>query len=83
MNTGQIGEELERRVGIIETSLNRFGMIVDSVQSDIMQVNKGIKEVLIESKYLYSQIHWKIGVRQDITCFGKCQTYLQSVIYGL
>ncbi|XP_057495494.1 putative recombination initiation defects 3 isoform X2 [Actinidia eriantha] len=44
----QIGEELERRVGIIETSLNRFGMIMDSVQSDIMQVNKGIKEVLIE-----------------------------------
>ena len=58
LNTGQIGEELERRVGIIETSLNRFGMIMDSVQSDIMQVNKGIKEVLIESKYLYSQIHW-------------------------
>ncbi|PSS11705.1 hypothetical protein CEY00_Acc15987 [Actinidia chinensis var. chinensis] len=44
----QIGEELERRVGIIETSLNRFGMILDSVQSDIMQVHKGTKEVLIE-----------------------------------
>ncbi|XAR63053.1 hypothetical protein NMG60_11022856 [Bertholletia excelsa] len=46
--TGQIHEELERRVGVMGTSLNRFGMILDSIQSDIMQVNKGTKEVLME-----------------------------------
>jgi len=34
----------------METSLSRFGMIMDSVQSDIMQVNKGTKEVHLESK---------------------------------
>ncbi|EYU32125.1 hypothetical protein MIMGU_mgv1a025416mg [Erythranthe guttata] len=48
----QISEELEHRMGMIETSLSRLGMILDSVQSDIMQVNKGTKEdcrVLIES----------------------------------
>ena len=35
---------------MIETSLNRFGMILDSVQSDVMQVNKGTKEMLLESE---------------------------------
>ncbi|XP_052192069.1 putative recombination initiation defects 3 [Diospyros lotus] len=44
----QTSEELERRIAIVETSLNRLGMILDCVQSDIMQVNKGTKEVLLE-----------------------------------
>ncbi|KAI8572057.1 hypothetical protein RHMOL_Rhmol01G0168900 [Rhododendron molle] len=44
----QTSGELERRIGMMETSLNRFGMIMDSVQSDIMQVNKGTKEPLME-----------------------------------
>ncbi|XP_044504054.1 putative recombination initiation defects 3 isoform X2 [Mangifera indica] len=44
----QISEELERRIGMMETSLNRFGMILDSVQSDLMQVNRGTKEVMLE-----------------------------------
>ena len=48
---GQISEELEHRIGLMETSLSRFGMILDSVQSDVMQVNKGTKEVSLESEY--------------------------------
>lgn len=36
---------------MMETSLSRFGMILDSIQSDIMQVNKGRKELALESKY--------------------------------
>lgn len=47
----QINEELEYRIGMMETSLSRFGMILDSIQSDIMQVNKGRKELALESKY--------------------------------
>ena len=35
---------------MMETSLTRFGMILDSIQSDVMQVNKGMKEFLMESK---------------------------------
>jgi hypothetical protein len=34
----------------METSLSRFGMILDSVQSDVMQVYKGTKEVSLESE---------------------------------
>ncbi|CAL5400997.1 unnamed protein product [Camellia sinensis] len=52
----QVSEELERRIGIMETSLNRFGMILDSVQSDIMQVNKGTKEVLMEMEVLQQKL---------------------------
>ncbi|KAG5009192.1 hypothetical protein JHK87_017707 [Glycine soja] len=33
----QLSEGLEHRIGIMETSLSRFTMILDSVQSDVMQ----------------------------------------------
>lgn len=36
---------------MMETSLSRSGMILDSMQSDIMQANKGTKELALESKY--------------------------------
>ncbi|KAL5572861.1 hypothetical protein UlMin_022458 [Ulmus minor] len=52
----QNSEELEHRIGIIETSLTRFGMVLDSLQSDVMQVNKGTKEVLLETE----------GIRQKL-----------------
>ncbi|XP_020552535.1 protein PAIR1 isoform X2 [Sesamum indicum] len=55
-NKCQVSEDLERRIGMIETSLSRFGMILDSVQSDIMQVNKATKEVALETE----------GVRQKL-----------------
>ncbi|KAJ7007674.1 recombination initiation defects 3 [Populus alba x Populus x berolinensis] len=44
----QINEELHHRIGMMETSLTKFGMILDSVQTDLMQVKKGIKEVSLE-----------------------------------
>ncbi|KAF9668968.1 hypothetical protein SADUNF_Sadunf14G0058600 [Salix dunnii] len=40
----KINEELQHRIGMMETSLTKFGMILDSVQSDVLQVKKGIKE---------------------------------------
>ncbi|XP_060668564.1 putative recombination initiation defects 3 isoform X1 [Ziziphus jujuba] len=52
----QISEELQHRIGLMETSLNKFGMILDSVQSDVMQVNKGTKEVSLETE----------GIRQKL-----------------
>ena len=48
--TGQLSEGLEHRITMMETSFNRFGMILDSIQNDVMQVNKGTKEVTLESK---------------------------------
>lgn len=56
-SAGLVSEELEHRIGMIETSLSRFGIILDSVQSDIMQANKGTKEVLLESKFNNSLTH--------------------------
>ncbi|XP_061373587.1 putative recombination initiation defects 3 [Gastrolobium bilobum] len=44
----QLSEGLEQKIGIMETSLSRFAMILDSVQNDVMQVNKGTKEVILE-----------------------------------
>ncbi|KAG6749515.1 hypothetical protein POTOM_046567 [Populus tomentosa] len=45
----QIYEELQHRIGMMETSLTKFGMILDSVQSDVMQVKKGVKEASLET----------------------------------
>ncbi|KAM7277019.1 hypothetical protein ACFE04_018885 [Oxalis oulophora] len=52
-----INEELEHRIGQIETSINRFGIILDSVQSDVMQVNKGKKEILMELEGLRQKVN--------------------------
>ncbi|GMI75894.1 ARABIDOPSIS THALIANA PUTATIVE RECOMBINATION INITIATION DEFECTS 3 [Hibiscus trionum] len=52
----QTSQELEHRISVIETSVNRFGMILDSVQSDVMQVNKGTKEVLLEMEWMRQRL---------------------------
>ncbi|KAK3194788.1 hypothetical protein Dsin_026098 [Dipteronia sinensis] len=52
----QISEELERRFGMLDTSLNRFGMILDSVQSDLMQVNRGTKDVSLEMEKMRQKL---------------------------
>ncbi|XP_074321536.1 putative recombination initiation defects 3 isoform X2 [Silene latifolia] len=41
----QLNDELEHKFATMETLVSRLGMILDSVQSDVMQVNKGTKEL--------------------------------------
>ncbi|KAK1267652.1 Protein PAIR1 [Acorus gramineus] len=52
-----VSEELEHRIGLMETSVNRMGIILDSVESDVIQINKAVKEVSIETE----------GIRQKMT----------------
>ncbi|VVA89622.1 unnamed protein product [Arabis nemorensis] len=52
----QISEELEQRFGMMETSLSRFGMMLDSIQSDIMQANRGTKEVFLETERIHQKL---------------------------
>ncbi|XP_050385357.1 putative recombination initiation defects 3 [Argentina anserina] len=52
----QISEELEHRIGMMETSLNKFGMILESVQGDVMQVRKGTKEVSMELEAIQQKL---------------------------
>ncbi|KAM2383202.1 hypothetical protein COP2_041974 [Malus domestica] len=49
-------EEFEHRIGVMETSLNKFGMILDSVQSDVMQLNKGMKDVSMEMEVVRQKL---------------------------
>ncbi|CAN6487372.1 unnamed protein product [Victoria cruziana] len=44
----RFSEELERRLGMMDTTLHRLAMILDSVQGDVMQINKAVKEVSLE-----------------------------------
>ncbi|KAK9951670.1 hypothetical protein M0R45_007106 [Rubus argutus] len=41
---------------MMETSLSKFGMILDSVQSDVMQVKKGTKEVSREMEAIQQKL---------------------------
>ncbi|KAL1546280.1 putative recombination initiation defects 3 [Salvia divinorum] len=52
-----INVELEHRIGTMENSLSRLGLILDSVQGDIMQVNKGTKEVALETKDMRQKLN--------------------------
>ncbi|CDP08809.1 unnamed protein product [Coffea canephora] len=75
----QINEELEHRIGMMETSLSRFGMILDSVQSDIMQVNKGTKELVLEVE----SIRQKMVVHDDVLqLMNKGQEDIKSSLNG-
>ncbi|KAH7690753.1 hypothetical protein IHE45_02G070600 [Dioscorea alata] len=55
-NRSLVNEELEHRFQIIEGSLNRLGMILDSVQSDVMQANRAVKEVSLETEVIRQKI---------------------------
>ncbi|URD78042.1 hypothetical protein MUK42_01973, partial [Musa troglodytarum] len=52
--TVQVSEELVLKLQLIERSINRVGMILDSVQGDVMKVNKAIKELPLEGKPLWT-----------------------------
>lgn len=44
----QVSDELEHRIGQIETTQNRHGMVLESVQGDIMQVKKQMQECALD-----------------------------------
>jgi membrane protease subunit (stomatin/prohibitin family) len=49
--TDQANEELDQRLQHLETVLSRMGLIIDCVQSDVMQISRAVKEVLLESNF--------------------------------
>ncbi|CAG7873026.1 unnamed protein product [Brassica rapa] len=52
----QLSEEFEQRFRVMETSLSKFGMMLDSIQSDIMQANRGTKEVLLITERIQQKL---------------------------
>ncbi|XP_073142099.1 putative recombination initiation defects 3 [Henckelia pumila] len=71
----QISEELEHRIGMVETSLSRLGMILDSVQSDIMQGNKGTKEVALEMEGMRQKL---IALDNSVLLMNKGQEDIKT-----
>lgn len=47
MQSSQVNNELEHRIGLMENNLSRLGRFLDSVQGDVMQVNKSVKDVAL------------------------------------
>ncbi|KAL3026708.1 hypothetical protein AAZX31_03G008300 [Glycine max] len=77
--TGQLSEGLEHRIGIMETSLGRFTMILDSVQSDVMQVNKGTKEITLEVECIRKKL---IAQDNSLQLMTKGQEEIKAIIEG-
>ncbi|OIV89046.1 hypothetical protein TanjilG_31076, partial [Lupinus angustifolius] len=75
----QLSEGIEYRIGIMETSLSRFAMIFDSVQSDVMQVNKGTKELLLEMEFIRQKL---IALDNSIQLLTKGQEEIKASIAG-
>ncbi|XP_028240806.1 protein PAIR1 isoform X1 [Glycine soja] len=75
--TGQLSEGLEHRIGIMETSLSRFTMILDSVQSDVMQVNKGTKEIILEVECIRQKL---IAQDNSLQLMTKGQEEIKAII---
>ncbi|CAA3032230.1 Hypothetical predicted protein [Olea europaea subsp. europaea] len=75
----QTNEEIEHRIGMVETSLSRFGMILECVQSDIMQVNKGTKEIAMNTH----SIREKLIVHDDsLQLMNKGQEDIKAGVDG-
>uniref|UniRef100_A0A7N0UQI5 Uncharacterized protein n=1 Tax=Kalanchoe fedtschenkoi TaxID=63787 RepID=A0A7N0UQI5_KALFE len=89
-----ISEALEQRIGRMETSVTRLGIILDSVQSDVLQVNKGTKEVFHELEGIKqklnivdSSLHQLNKGQQDIEAsldgsLEICEKLSKDVCYG-
>ncbi|KHN42196.1 Protein PAIR1 [Glycine soja] len=75
----QLSEGLEHRIGIMETSLGRFTMILDSVQSDVMQVNKGTKEITLEVECIRKKL---IAQDNSLQLMTKGQEEIKAIIEG-
>nr|CAD1835143.1 unnamed protein product [Ananas comosus var. bracteatus] len=65
----QVSEELEHRFRLMESSINRMCMILDSVQNDVMQLNRAMKEVSLETE----------GIRQKMLLLDNS---MQQILKG-
>lgn len=76
----QISEQLEHRIGVMETSLNRLGMILDSIQSDIIQVKRGIKEMSSGTESLWKKL---VAHNEAVQLMSSGQENIKASFEGL
>ncbi|KAM0004728.1 putative protein PAIR1 [Helianthus debilis subsp. tardiflorus] len=75
----QMSEEFERRIGTIESSLSRFGLMMESLQTDIMQINKGTKELTMDMESIRQKLNAQDNSLQII---NKGQEDVKSSLQG-
>ncbi|MQL90723.1 hypothetical protein Taro_023334 [Colocasia esculenta] len=80
----RVSEELEHKIGLVEGSLNRLERIMDSVQSDIMQVNKAVKEVSLEVAGIWQKVivqdgHMQLMLKREEEIKASVSETLKSI----
>nr|VDD41279.1 unnamed protein product [Brassica oleracea] len=56
LGDSKLAQISEERFGMMETSLSKFGMMLDSIQSDFIQANRGTKQVFLETERLRQKL---------------------------
>ncbi|KAI3674261.1 hypothetical protein L2E82_52474 [Cichorium intybus] len=75
-----MSEEFEHRIGTIESSLSRFGLIQESLQTDVMEVNKGTKELTMDKQEdVKSSLHGEVKSLSDQINHNKCHQSSQEL----
>ncbi|RAL46257.1 hypothetical protein DM860_016690 [Cuscuta australis] len=76
----QTSEQLEHRIGVMETSMNRLGMVLDSIQSDIIQVKRGIKEMSSGTESLWKKL---VAHNEAVQLMSSGQENIKASFEGL
>ena len=50
ISTGRVNEDAERRFQLLSGSVHKVGMVLDSVQTDVIQLNRTMKDASVECK---------------------------------
>ncbi|GKA33493.1 recombination initiation defects 3 [Tanacetum coccineum] len=75
----QMSEEVGHRIGTIESLLSRFGLMLESLQTDIMQVNRGTKELAIDMESIRQKL---IAHDNSLQTINKGQEDVKSTLNG-
>ncbi|CAM0871126.1 unnamed protein product [Alopecurus aequalis] len=76
----QVNEEVERKFQHVASSVHKMGMLLDSVQNDVMQLNRSMKEASLDSGSIQKKF---VLVEDCLQQILKGQDDLKALLLGI
>ncbi|KAM3316703.1 hypothetical protein ACQJBY_034694 [Aegilops geniculata] len=76
----QVNEEVERKFQHLASSVHKMGMILDSVQNDVMQLNRAMKEASLDSGSIQKKF---VLLEDSLKQILKGQDDLKALLEGI
>ncbi|KAF7056195.1 hypothetical protein CFC21_063625 [Triticum aestivum] len=76
----QVNEEVERKFQHLASSVHKMGMILDSVQNDVMQLNRAMKEASLDSGSIQKKF---VLLEDSLKQILKGQDDLRALLEGI